>query len=159
MQGSAAQPGTARHSAVQCSKAQHNIIWLSNLVDPSTLRTSCQSLLYFFVPWWPSSARSTTPFFKHLGYHKGKERKRKGTKRKGKTSFTARVTLQLMAPSLLTLRITVMCVTIYMKKLLGSGWLKAVQFKCNTSAKSVTPVQITHRNSGLWLAERQWEIF
>ena len=38
---------------------------------------------------------------------------------------------------------------IYMKKLLDSDWLRAVQFKCNTSAKSVTPVQITHRNSGL----------
>ena len=29
--------------------------------------------------------------------------------------------------------------------------------KCNTSAKSVTPVQIRHHNFGL-LAERQWEI-
>ena len=45
---------------------------------------------------------------------------------------------------------------ILMKKLLDSGWLRAVQFKCNTTAKrfntgakSVTPVQITHRNSGL----------
>jgi len=38
-----------------------------------------------------------------------------------------------------------------MKKLLNSDWLRAVQ-------KSVT-VQITHRNSGLRLAERQWEIF
>ena len=36
-----------------------------------------------------------------------------------------------------------------MKKLLDSDWLSAVQFKCNTGAKSVTPVQITHRNSGL----------
>jgi len=36
---------------------------------------------------------------------------------------------------------------IYMKKLLNSDWLRAVQ-------KSVT-VQITHRNSGLRLAERQ----
>ena len=36
---------------------------------------------------------------------------------------------------------------IYMKKLLDSDWLRAVQFKCNTSAKSVTPVQITHHNS------------
>ena len=35
-----------------------------------------------------------------------------------------------------------------MKKLLDSDWLRAVQFKCNISAKSVTPVQITHRNSG-----------
>ena len=32
-----------------------------------------------------------------------------------------------------------------------------MQFKCNTGAKSVTPVQITHRNSGLWFAERHWE--
>ena len=40
-------------------------------------------------------------------------------------------------------------IIIYMKKLLDSDWLRAVQFKCNTSAKSVTPVQITHRNSGL----------
>ena len=45
---------------------------------------------------------------------------------------------------------------IYMKKLCDSDWLRAVQFKCNTSAKSViqckkcnTRVQITHRNSGL----------
>ena len=30
---------------------------------------------------------------------------------------------------------------IHMKKLLNSDWLRAVQFKCNTSAKSVTPVQ------------------
>jgi len=35
-----------------------------------------------------------------------------------------------------------------MKKLLDSDWLRAVQFKRNTwSAKSVTPVQITHQNS------------
>ena len=36
-----------------------------------------------------------------------------------------------------------------MKKLLDSDWLRAVQFKCNTSAKSVIPVQIAHSNSGL----------
>jgi len=30
------------------------------------------------------------------------------------------------------------------KKLLDSDWLRTVQFKWNTSAKSVTPVQITH---------------
>ena len=36
---------------------------------------------------------------------------------------------------------------IYMKKLLDSDWLRTVQFKCNTSAKSVTPVQITPHNS------------
>ena len=44
---------------------------------------------------------------------------------------------------------TITRLIIYMKKLLDSDWLRAVQFKCNTSAKSVTPVQITHRNSGL----------
>ena len=44
---------------------------------------------------------------------------------------------------------------IHMKKILDSDWLRAVQFKCNTSAKSVTPVKITHRNSGFWFAERQ----
>ena len=41
-----------------------------------------------------------------------------------------------------------------MRKLLDSDWLRAVQFKCNTSAKRVTPVQITHCNSGLGFAER-----
>ena len=34
------------------------------------------------------------------------------------------------------------------KKLLDADWLRAVQFKYNTSEKSVTPGQITHRNSG-----------
>ena len=38
---------------------------------------------------------------------------------------------------------------IHMKKLLDSDWPRAVRFKCNTSAKSVTPVEITHQNSGL----------
>ena len=49
--------------------------------------------------------------------------------------------------------------TIYMKKLLDSDWLRAVQFKCNTpvqkvqfSAKSVTPVQITHCNHSFSLS-------
>ena len=37
---------------------------------------------------------------------------------------------------------------IHMKKVLDSDWLRAVQFKCNTGAKSVTPVEITHPNSG-----------
>jgi len=36
---------------------------------------------------------------------------------------------------------TIKVVIIYMKKLLDSDWLRAVQFKCNTSAKSVTSVQ------------------
>ena len=35
----------------------------------------------------------------------------------------------------------IVTIIIYMKKLLDSDWLRAVQFKCNTSAKSVTPVQ------------------
>ena len=51
-----------------------------------------------------------------------------------------------------------------MEKLLDSDWLRAVQFKCNTDAKSVTPVQITHRNSTVdydWLKDerkflKQW---
>ena len=44
---------------------------------------------------------------------------------------------------------------IYMKTLFYSVWLQAVQVaqdkskKCNTSVKSVMPVEITHRNSGL----------
>jgi len=39
-----------------------------------------------------------------------------------------------------------MYIIIYMKKLLDSDWLRAVQFNRNTSAKRVTPVQITQRN-------------
>ena len=41
------------------------------------------------------------------------------------------------------------------EKFLDSDWLRALQFKCNTSAKlehrckKLKPVQITHRNSGL----------
>ena len=43
-----------------------------------------------------------------------------------------------------------------MKKFLDSDWLRAVQFKCNTSAKSVTPVQITPRNSDYdWLKDKR----
>ena len=38
---------------------------------------------------------------------------------------------------------------IHKKKLLDSDWLRAVQFKCKSSAKNVTQLQITHRNSGL----------
>ena len=51
--------------------------------------------------------------------------------------------------------VVISLIIIHMKKLLDSDWLRAVQFKCNTSAKkcntgakSVTPVQITHRNPG-----------
>ena len=32
-----------------------------------------------------------------------------------------------------------MYIITYTKKLLNSDWLRAVQFRCNTSAKSVTP--------------------
>ena len=37
------------------------------------------------------------------------------------------------------------------EKILESDWLRAVQFRCNTSTEGVKPVlvQITHRNSGL----------
>ena len=41
---------------------------------------------------------------------------------------------------IIEVKVTIMLI-IYMKKLLDSDWLRAVQFKCNTSAKSVTPVQ------------------
>ena len=37
--------------------------------------------------------------------------------------------------------IIIITIIIHMKKLLDSDWLRAVQFKCNTSAKSVTSVQ------------------
>ena len=51
---------------------------------------------------------------------------------------------------IITIMIIIITTTtiIHMKKLLDSDWLRAVQFKCNTSAKSVTPVQITHRDFG-----------
>ena len=45
--------------------------------------------------------------------------------------------------------IALLIIIIYKRELLDADWLRAVQFKCNTSAKSVTVVQITHRNSGL----------
>ena len=32
------------------------------------------------------------------------------------------------------------------EKLLDFDWLRAVQFKCNTSAKRVTPVQFTNKS-------------
>ena len=44
-----------------------------------------------------------------------------------------------------------------MKKLLNSDWLlEQCSSSVTSSAKSVTPVQITH-SSGLWLTERQKE--
>ena len=48
---------------------------------------------------------------------------------------------------------------IFKKKLPDSDWLREVQLKCNTGAINVTPVRITHRNSRLRFAERQWKIF
>ena len=41
------------------------------------------------------------------------------------------------------------------EKRLDSDWLRAVQFKCKTGAKSVTPVHITHCNAALRLVEKQ----
>ena len=51
-----------------------------------------------------------------------------------------------------------------MKKLLDSDWLRAVQFKCNTSAKSVTSVKITidwvmRQATSLRSRGIQWTIF
>ena len=46
-----------------------------------------------------------------------------------------------------------------MKTLLDADFLRAVQLKCNTSAKSVTPVEITHSNSGLWLMKDNRNFF
>ena len=40
-------------------------------------------------------------------------------------------------------------VIILMENLLDSDWLRAVQFKGNTSARSAIPVQITLQNSGM----------
>ena len=42
-----------------------------------------------------------------------------------------------------------------MKKILDSDWLRAIQFKQTTCVKSVTPVQITHRNSRLWFLKEK----
>lgn len=41
-------------------------------------------------------------------------------------------------------------ITIFMKELLDSDWLKALQFNGNTSVQSVTPAQITHRGL-IWI--------
>ena len=35
-------------------------------------------------------------------------------------------------------------ITIFMRTLLDSDWLRALQFNGNTSVQSVTPAQITH---------------
>ena len=47
---------------------------------------------------------------------------------------------------LLIYRLSILLLAIYMKKLLDFDWLRAVQFKCDTSAKSETPVQITNKS-------------
>ena len=44
-----------------------------------------------------------------------------------------------------------------MKKFLDSDWLRAMQFNCNTSAKSVTPVKITHRIVQLRIRHVRWK--
>ena len=46
---------------------------------------------------------------------------------------------------------------IYMKKLLDSDWLRAVQFKCNTSAKSVTPVQKVYHQCKLHIVILEYD--
>ena len=39
------------------------------------------------------------------------------------------------------LAVSVIIILIYIKKMLDSDWLRELQFKCDTSAKSVTRVQ------------------
>jgi len=46
-----------------------------------------------------------------------------------------------------------------MKKLLDSDWLRAVQFKCINSAKSVTPVQKVQHRCKLHTVILDYEIF
>ena len=53
---------------------------------------------------------------------------------------TTTMTTMIKVITLTTMMMIIMII-IHMKKLLDSDWLRAVQFKCNTSAKSVTPVQ------------------
>ena len=55
--------------------------------------------------------------------------------------FLAFVTCLTDTMQLLSITLILYLLIIHMKKLLDSDWLRAVQFKCNTSAKSVTPVQ------------------
>ena len=56
------------------------------------------------------------------------------------TSLISFLLIQLCSRNV-TVTVAVTDVIIHMKKLLDSDWLRAVQFKCNTSTKSVTPVQ------------------
>ena len=67
----------------------------------------------------------------------------------GVGNYLLSVLLQITGTKAACYRHCITDIIIYMIKLLDSDWLRAVQFKCNTSAKRVTPVQITHRNSGL----------
>ena len=45
-----------------------------------------------------------------------------------------------------------------MKKLLDSDWLRAVQFKCNTSAKSVTPMQKVYHQCKLHIVILDYDL-
>ena len=54
----------------------------------------------------------------------------------------------ILSSDIFRVTVFIMLINYTHEKLLDFDWLRAVQFKCNTSAKSVTPVQITHRNSG-----------
>ena len=47
---------------------------------------------------------------------------------------------------------------IHMKKLLDSDWLRAVRFKCNTRAKSVTPVQKVQHQCKLHIAILDYDL-
>ena len=63
------------------------------------------------------------------------------------TKHTARSVRSKAFYKPLVIIINVILIITYMKKLLDSDWLRAVQLKSNTSAKTVIPVQITNQNS------------
>ena len=48
-------------------------------------------------------------------------------------------------------------ILVYMKKVLDSDWLRAVQLTCNTSTKRVTPVQITTKSSVVYSPKKPGE--
>ena len=52
-----------------------------------------------------------------------------------------RVSSTLLSSNKLASDAKITLIIIHMKKFLDSDWLRAVHFKCNTSAKSVIPVQ------------------
>ena len=69
---------------------------------------------------------------------------------RGRFEITSTITLWIVLHSVLLplliiiiiiIIIVIIIIIIYMKKLLDFDWLRAVQFKCNTSAKSLTLVQ------------------